>query len=73
MSWVVILTKTNYKNMKTRQGFVSNSSSSSFVLIIGKETADKIISTLNPSTKEIVNWLKKEIQNQLPLPEGRSL
>lgn len=46
--------------MKTRNGFVSNSSSSSFIIIIGKETADKIIETLDPFVKETVEWLKEE-------------
>jgi hypothetical protein len=46
--------------MKTRNGFVSNSSSSSFIIIIGKETADKIIETLDPFVKETVEWLKVE-------------
>ena len=37
--------------MKTRQGFVSNSSTSSFILVTSKEAHDKAIKQLNPQAR----------------------
>ena len=43
--------------MKIRQGFVSNSSSSSFLIIAPKDEYDKIISKLTPYQKAIFKEL----------------
>ena len=43
--------------MKTRQGVVSNSSSSSFVLTIKKEHHDKVIETIHPFFKACIEAL----------------
>jgi hypothetical protein len=43
--------------MKIRNGFVSNSSSSSFVIIIPKEVADKVKETLTPYEKVVVDHI----------------
>ena len=48
--------------MKIRSGFVSNSSSSSFLAIIKRDDYDKIIKSLSPigqSLLEYVGWTKK--------------
>lgn len=43
--------------MKIRQGFVSNSSSSSFVIMTTKENHDKIMEKLTPFEKAVVEAL----------------
>lgn len=40
--------------MKIRIGFVSNSSSSSFMLITTRETLNEVISTFNPQEREFI-------------------
>lgn len=40
--------------MKTRKGFVSNSSSSSFVIIIEKEEYERALETVHPYIKAVV-------------------
>ena len=54
--------------MKIRNGFVSNSSSSSFVLLVSKEVHDKAMEKLSPYQKAVINsisdkgfFLNKEI------------
>ena len=44
--------------MKIRNGFVSNSSSSSFVVVVGKHDHDKAVERLHPYYRE---WLKIRI------------
>lgn len=51
--------------MKIRQGFVSNSSSSSFVVCIKKDAYLKTLETYVPS-EEIVKWLD---ENEMTLEE----
>jgi hypothetical protein len=46
--------------MKIRLGFVSNSSSSSFVLIVDKELHDKVRETLPPIVQEVVDFAMEE-------------
>jgi len=46
--------------MKTRNGFVSNSSSSSFVLIVKKEVHEKTMKQLEPYEKAVMNALISE-------------
>jgi len=48
--------------MKIRNGFVSNSSSSSFIIRGTKLSTDKIIETLNVSQEEIDNCNKDEYE-----------
>jgi len=43
--------------MKTRQGFVSNSSSSSFVVVAKKEDFDKILNESDKYTRQVINEL----------------
>lgn len=43
--------------MKIRNGFVSNSSSSSFLVLIVKDEYDSIINTVNPLTQAVVEQL----------------
>ena len=43
--------------MKTRLGFVANSSSSSFVIFIKKEEYDRVGKTLTPIEKDILKFL----------------
>jgi len=45
--------------MKIRMGFVSNSSSSSFVLICDKDVFDKVWEDLHPYVKEMMSGLKQ--------------
>ena len=47
--------------MKTRQGFVSNSSVSSFILIVEKEAYDKILPTLSPFVKAVVKQVSEKM------------
>ena len=44
--------------MKVRQGFVSNSSSSSFVVFLKKEDYKEVYNRLSNLEKELVNYLK---------------
>jgi len=46
--------------MKIRKGFVSNSSSSSFVLVTTKENHEKALETLNEVEREIIGILTGE-------------
>lgn len=46
--------------MKSRQGFVSNSSTSSFILITTKENFDKCYNELNDVEKKIVDFVTDE-------------
>ena len=46
--------------MKIRTGFVSNSSSSSFVLIVKKELHDKVFETLNKYEKYVIEAVSHE-------------
>ena len=46
--------------MKTRTGFVSNSSSSSFVIMVSKETYDKAYKEMTPIQKDVAEWLKAD-------------
>ena len=46
--------------MKIRNSFVSNSSSSSFVLIVGEDTYQKVFNTLGPLEKDMAAWLAKD-------------
>jgi hypothetical protein len=41
--------------MKTRNGFVSNSSSSSFVIVASQEVIDKALKTLSEPGRELIN------------------
>ena len=43
--------------MKTRNGFVSNSSSSSFVIVVPTETYDKVVATLSDLEKRMVKHM----------------
>lgn len=40
--------------MKTRLGFVSNSSSSSFVMLTSKENHEKVLATFTPEERELL-------------------
>ena len=46
--------------MKTRNGFVSNSSSTSFTVIVPKVAADKVMAKLSPYEKICVNYLRRD-------------
>lgn len=46
--------------MKTRSGFVSNSSSSSFVLIVPVEIHEKALSDVSPQVRDMVNRVTKQ-------------
>ena len=43
--------------MKIRSGFVSNSSSSSYLLIVPKETHEEVYPLLNPYCQETINYI----------------
>lgn len=47
--------------MKVRNGFVSNSSSSSFILATTKENLDNVISSLTEEQVELYNKMKNNI------------
>lgn len=46
--------------MKLRSGFVSNSSSSSFVVIAPKNFVDDVLSGMTTNEKAAVNWIKSD-------------
>ena len=46
--------------MKSRMGFVSNSSSSSFIVIVDKKTYDNAISEAHPFTQAVVKGLRSD-------------
>lgn len=46
--------------MKIRSGFVSNSSSSSFVVIAPKSVVDDTLHKMSTNEKAAVNWIKTE-------------
>jgi len=46
--------------MKLRNGFVSNSSSSSFVIVLTKENHEKVLKEQNPYVQAIINLLAEE-------------
>lgn len=46
--------------MKIRNGFVSNSSSSSFVVIAPKNVVDDVLSNMTTNEKAAVNWIKTD-------------
>jgi len=43
--------------MKVRQGFVSNSSSSSFVIVASDETLQKVLSGLEEESQKFINFI----------------
>jgi len=45
--------------MKTRNGFVSNSSSSSFVIVTSKENHERAMKALHPYVQDVVNQVIK--------------
>jgi len=47
--------------MKTRNGFISNSSSSSFVLIVGKTVYDNEFKNLPPFEKDLISYASKTV------------
>ncbi len=47
--------------MKIRTGFVSNSSTSSFVVITTKENHERVLKDMHPFHQEIIKTLTKEI------------
>ena len=49
--------------MKIRNGFVSNSSSSSFVLIVKKEDFDKVYGQLKKKEKKVIDHIDSETIN----------
>jgi len=44
--------------MKTRNGFVSNSSSSSFVIVAPKDIVDNVLKTLTPYEQEVAKYVQ---------------
>lgn len=48
--------------MKVRKGFVSNSSSSSFIVLITKEAYDEIIKDIDPFAQAVVEQLSGKTQ-----------
>ena len=48
--------------MKTRAGFVSNSSSSSFVLVTTKENHERALAELPPIVRLVVNSIASEVK-----------
>jgi hypothetical protein len=46
--------------MKYRNGFVSNSSSSSFVVVVAKETADKVLGGMDKYDQSVINFIRKD-------------
>ena len=46
--------------MKTRTGFVSNSSSSSYVVLVEKEAYDKLFAQLSDLERDIVQFLQQD-------------
>ncbi len=68
--------------MKTRSGFVSNSSSSSFVCIVRKEDHEKIMAQLNNKEQSLISEMFKEstfagipivLRGDLSDPSGNSI
>lgn len=55
--------------MKTRQGFVSNSSSSSFVLVVDKKTAEEVKKEISPYSKAVIDAMEPEEKefNDIPV------
>ena len=46
--------------MKIRSGFVSNSSSSSYVLIVPKEAYEEVYAASDPYTQEIIDYIHED-------------
>jgi hypothetical protein len=46
--------------MKIRSGFVSNSSSSSFVLVVSNKVFNEVYQTLSPFEKDLITWIAQD-------------